>query len=98
LTSCRLRKKEFRDLQDIRERTSKRFWVKVKHPVHGKDVLSQKETKEEKEYMEAFAVEQNLKAEIEALDRQIEGLSTDVSGSTGHGRSALMLGSHRCRS
>jgi hypothetical protein len=78
-TAHRPSKKEFKDLRNIRERTSKRFWVKLKHPVHGKEVLEQKETKEEKEYMEAFAIEQHLKAEIETLSREMEGLSRDVS-------------------
>jgi hypothetical protein len=64
---------------EIRDRTSKRFWERVKHPRSYQEKLSDKESKEEKEYLEAFEEERRLKAEIEAMESEIQNYEGEVS-------------------
>ncbi|GMK55575.1 hypothetical protein CspeluHIS016_0206310 [Cutaneotrichosporon spelunceum] len=71
-------KKEFKDWQDIQQRTYKRVWTKIKHPNSHKERLTTLESKEEKEYVDALAKEQGSKARIELLETQIADLSTQV--------------------
>lgn len=63
----------------IRDRTSKRFWERVKHPMSHQTVLSDKEAKEEKQYLEAMDKENTFDAELQALSRDIKGLQDSVS-------------------
>jgi hypothetical protein len=72
-------KKEYKEWADIRDRTSKRVWERVKHPRSYQSKLTDKESKEEKEYLEAFEEERRLKAEIEAMESQIKEFESEVS-------------------
>jgi hypothetical protein len=71
-------KKEYKEWIDIRDRTHKRIWTKISHPRSNKEILSSKEQKEEKEYLDAFAEEQKLRAEKETLGVQIRGMDDEV--------------------
>ncbi|KAL1407974.1 hypothetical protein Q8F55_004771 [Vanrija albida] len=71
-------KKEFKDWRDIEERTHKRLWVKIKNPKSHKEKLAGMEDKEEREYVEALAKEQECKSRIETLTSQAAELETQV--------------------
>jgi hypothetical protein len=72
-------KKEYAEWIAIRDRTHKRVWTKISHPRSNKEILSAKEQKEEKEYLEAFAEEQKLRAEKRALEDQVGSMEDEVS-------------------
>jgi hypothetical protein len=72
-------KKEYAEWIAIRDRTHKRVWTKISHPRSNKEILSAKEQKEEKEYLEAFAEEQKLRAEKRALEEQVGSMEDEVS-------------------
>lgn len=72
-------KKEYQEWAAIRDRTSKRFWERVKHPRSYEGKLSDKEQKEEKEYLEAFEEERRLKSQIEALEGEVGNYEDEVS-------------------
>jgi hypothetical protein len=72
-------KKEYQEWAEIRDRTSKRFWERVKHPRSYQEKLSDKESKEEREYLEAFEEERRLKAEIEAMEGEVASYENEVS-------------------
>lgn len=71
-------KKEYAEWIAIRDRTHKRVWTKISHPRSNKEILSAKEQKEEREYLEAFAEEQKLRAEKGALEQQIQQMEDEV--------------------
>jgi len=72
-------KDELKDWNDIKGRTLKRLWVKIKHPLHGRQRLTQLEEKEEKEYLAAFTTEKTAQARLEAAEAQISDLSKQVA-------------------
>ncbi|KAJ9114981.1 hypothetical protein QFC22_005309 [Naganishia vaughanmartiniae] len=75
-------KKEYKEWIEIRDRTHKRIWTKISHPRSNKEILSSKEQKEEKEYLDAFAEEHKLRAEKETLDGQIEEMEGEIKSLT----------------
>jgi hypothetical protein len=88
------RKKEYAEWIAIRDRTHKRIWTKISHPRSNKEILSGKEQKEEREYLEAFAEEHKLRAEKEALEVQVREMEGEVgfflSGGERHSRLLLI--------
>jgi rare lipoprotein A (peptidoglycan hydrolase) len=62
----------------IRDRASKRLWVKIKHPSSHTEKLTDLEAKEEKEYLQAFAAEQETKARIDVLDGETKSLQAQL--------------------
>lgn len=72
------RRKEFADWKEIQQRTTKRLWVKLKHPSSGGDRISQMEEKEEKEYMLALEKEQSALSRIAELEAQEADLQSQV--------------------
>ncbi|CAK9781279.1 hypothetical protein CC85DRAFT_286082 [Cutaneotrichosporon oleaginosum] len=71
-------KKEFKDWKDIQQRTHKRVWTRLKHPSSHREILSAREEKEEREYVDALAKEQASKARIETLEVQVTELAQQV--------------------
>lgn len=72
------RKKEYAEWIAIRDRTHKRVWTKISHPRSNKEILTAKEQKEEREYLEAFREEQKLRAERKALEDQVRDMEDEV--------------------
>lgn len=73
------RQAEHKDWDDIKNRALKRLWVKVKHPVHGRQRLTALEEQEEREYIAAYSAEQTAQARLSALEVQVAQLSQKVS-------------------
>lgn len=70
--------KEFDDWKAIEQRTLKRLWVKIKHPVHGRERLSALEAKEEAEYVAALTAERTAAARTAVLEDQVRRLTAQV--------------------
>ncbi|KAJ9111334.1 hypothetical protein QFC20_002625 [Naganishia adeliensis] len=75
-------KKEYAEWIAIRDRTHKRIWTKISHPRSNKEILSSKEQKEEREYLDAFAEEHKLRAEKEALEAQVREMEDEIKSLT----------------
>jgi hypothetical protein len=71
--------KEHKDWRDIETRTLKRLWVRVKHPVHGRERLSALEAKEEAEYVAARTAELAASARLDLLKNQSASLQQQVA-------------------
>lgn len=71
--------KELKDWKDIEERTLKRLWVKLKHPIHHRERLSALQEQEEREYITALTAQRTADARIAALQEQIGRISNDLS-------------------
>lgn len=71
--------KEFKDWKAIENRTLKRLWVKIKHPVHGRERLTELEAKEEAEYVAALTAEQTAAARTAVLEDQVRRLTEQVN-------------------
>lgn len=75
-------KKEFKDWNDIQQRTHKRIWTRISHPNSHRERLGAMEEKEEREYMDALGKEQSTKNRIEQLETQVSELSQQVEDLT----------------
>lgn len=68
------RRKEFKDWEDIKNRTHKRLLVKLKNMSGAKEKLDAMAEKEEREYVAAFSKEQDSRVKISELKSQITDL------------------------
>lgn len=78
------RRKEFKDWEDIKNRTTKRLFVKVKHMGSHKEKLDAMADKEEREYVAAFGKEQDCRAKIQELQSQIADLEQQLGALEGY--------------
>ncbi|BEI82884.1 hypothetical protein CcaverHIS002_0307520 [Cutaneotrichosporon cavernicola] len=70
--------REHKDWRDIETRTLKRLWVRVKHPIHGRERLTDLEAKEEAEYVAARTAELSAAARLDLLKSQSTALQQQV--------------------
>ncbi|GMK53813.1 hypothetical protein CspeluHIS016_0103990 [Cutaneotrichosporon spelunceum] len=79
--------KELEDWRDIETRTLKRLWVRVKHPVHGRERLTALEAREEAEYVAARTEQLAATARLSLLKDQATVLG-DQMGQLEHAAEA----------
>lgn len=70
--------KELGDWKALEQRTLRRLWVRIKHPVHGREALDAREQKEEAEYVAALTAEQTAAARTSVLEGQVRELAARV--------------------
>lgn len=63
-------KKEYDEWITVRDGTSKRMITKILHPRSHETILSEKESKEEKEYLEALKVEKEIESDIALMHKE----------------------------